>query len=106
MSIVNYNRHILFDEFIKPEVKVTNYLHHVTNLDSFKIGRAMTLDYYKSKLMSILKNKKIVGHTIDVDIKALGFEMSEFNTRDISEFCLFKRGKFKESLKNLSDKYL
>ena len=26
ISIVNFNRHILFDEVIKPEQKVSNYL--------------------------------------------------------------------------------
>lgn len=106
MSIVNYNRHILFDEYIKPELKVSNYLHHVTNLDSFKIGRAMGLSYYQDKIKKLLKNKKIIGHTLDVDIKALGLENIDANLRDISEFSLFKRGKYKESLKNLTDKYL
>ena len=47
---MNYNRHILFDEYIKPLKKITNYLEHVTNLDSFKIGRAQTIGDYLPRL--------------------------------------------------------
>lgn len=66
----------------------------------------MGLSYYLDKIKNLLKNKKIIGHTLDVDIKALGLENIDANLRDISEFSLFKRGKYKESLKNLTDKYL
>lgn len=106
VSIVNYNRHVLFDEYIKPTMKITNYLKEVTNLDSIKIGRAMPLSFYKEKLEGIFKDKKIVGHTLESDFKALNFDIREYRVRDISEFSFFKNGKFKESLKNLTSKFL
>lgn len=47
LTIVNYNRHIIFDEYIKPKLKVINYLTHITNLDAFKVQRASTYDTYQ-----------------------------------------------------------
>lgn len=35
ISIVNFNRHILFDKIIKPKVAVSNYLSHITGLNEF-----------------------------------------------------------------------
>ena len=42
ISIVNYNRHVLFDSYIKPNLKIKNYLEKVTNLSSFIIDRAQS----------------------------------------------------------------
>lgn len=36
----------------------------------------------------------------------MNFEINEYKLRDISEFGFFKNGKFKESLKNLTSKFL
>lgn len=74
MSIVNYNRHVLFDEYIKPEKKVVNYLSHVTDLNAFKINRAKKFESFKSQVVNLLKGKKIIVHTVEKDFEVMGLQ--------------------------------
>ena len=89
LSIVNYNRHVLFDNYIQPRLPVTNYLTHVTNLDAFKIGRAKKYSDYKEEVEKILKDKIIVGHTLEKDFEVLGFPVHKRYVRDIAIFRFF-----------------
>ena len=106
LSIVNFNRHTLFDEFIKPELPVKNYLNHITNIDSFKLQTAHSLAHYLPIIQNIINDKTIVGHTLSSDFEALKIEINERQKRDISEFSFFKNEKFKVGLKDLTDRYL
>lgn len=67
ISIVNYNRHILFDKIIKPKVAVSNYLSHITGLNEFQISWAKELDHYEDEIKKILNNSTVVGHSLDND---------------------------------------
>ena len=106
LSIVNFNRHVIFDEYIKPTLKVKNYLFDITNIDPFKINHSQKFEFYKDKIFAILKNRILVGHTLEKDFEVMDFKPDFRFVRDISEFKLFMDGKFKSSLKNLSEKYL
>lgn len=106
LSIVNFNRHTLFDEFIKPELPVVNYLNHVTNIDSFKLQKALPFSHYRPVVEALLKGRTVVGHTVDYDFEAMKIQHDEKLIRDISEFSYFKKDKFKTSLKELTDRFL
>jgi RNA exonuclease 4 len=106
LSIVNYNRQTLFDEFIKPELPVVNYLNHVTNIDSFKLHKALPFSHYRSAIEALLRERTVVGHTIDYDFEAMKVVHDDKLKRDISEFSYFKKDKFKTSLKELTDRFL
>lgn len=106
LSIVNYNRHVIFDEYIKPEKKVKNYLKEITNIDSFKISHSQNFEFYKKKIFKILQNKILVGHTLEKDFEVLGFKAEKMKIRDISGFKLFMEGKFKVKLAKLCERFL
>ncbi len=109
LSVVNFNRHVLFDEIIKPALKVKNYLTSVTNLDSFKIHHARSLKDYEPQLKKLFSNRLVVGHTLDKDIEVLmksGLDLKANKIRDIAIFPYFMKGKFKVALKELSEKFL
>lgn len=106
ISIVNYNRVVLLDEFVKPELPVKNYLSHITNIDAFKLNHAKSYEEIKPKVESILQGKIIVGHTIENDLGLLGIDIPLKNVRDISVFNFFMNGKYRKSLKELTEEHL
>lgn len=106
LSIVNYNRVVLMDEYVRPEVPVKNYLSHITNIDAFKLSHAKTYEEIKPKVEAILKGKLIVGHTIESDLSLLGLHIQLKNVRDIAVFSFFMNGKFRRGLKELCNEHL
>ena len=91
MSIVNYNGHVLFDEFFKPRGKVTNYLTWVSGITYENTKNASYYSDLKSKVMRIFKDKIIVGHSIHNDFKVLFYYPDESKVRDISKISILKR---------------
>lgn len=81
VSIVNYNGHILFDEFIRPKNRIVNYLTWVSGITYDKIKNCATFDTFKEKvavfylgiikvfsqIFSLLAGKTVVGHTLESD---------------------------------------
>eukprot|EP00331_Platyophrya_macrostoma_P014435 CAMPEP_0176413778 /NCGR_PEP_ID=MMETSP0127-20121128/4889_1 /TAXON_ID=938130 /ORGANISM="Platyophrya macrostoma, Strain WH" /LENGTH=390 /DNA_ID=CAMNT_0017793599 /DNA_START=48 /DNA_END=1220 /DNA_ORIENTATION=+ len=88
ITIVNYNNHVLFDQFIRPKRKITDYLTFVSGVTYGKIKNQPTIDHYKDQLLKILTGRKIVGHTLKSDFEALrelGLVVPEKDVRDISK---------------------
>ena len=50
LCIVNYNGHILFDEFIRPKNKIINYLTWVSGITYEKIKDCETFDFFQEKV--------------------------------------------------------
>jgi DNA polymerase III epsilon subunit-like protein len=50
-SIVNYNGHILYDSYIRPEERVTNFLTAVSGISPNVIKNAPTLAQQKEKVI-------------------------------------------------------
>mgnify|MGYP000865260170 CR=1 FL=1 len=50
ITIVNYNNHVLFDQYIRPKGKITNYLTFVSGVTYNKIKNQPTIDHYKDQV--------------------------------------------------------
>lgn len=106
VTIVNYNRHVLFDEFVKPPLAVKDYLTHITNITAFQLNNSHSLDHFLPVIQRLLANKVVVGHTIEYDFEALRMIHDNKLVRDISLFSFFRNGKFRTGLRELSRKFL
>lgn len=106
LTIVNYNRVVLIDEYVKPELPVKNYISHITNIDAFKLSHAKSYEEIKPRVEAILKGRMIIGHTIESDLGLLGIDIPLKVVRDISLFSLFMNGKYRRSLKELSEEHI
>lgn len=69
LSIVNYNGHVLFDEFFKPRGRVTNYLTWVSGCTYQNTKDAQYFSDLKPKIEKIFKDKLVVGHSLHNDFK-------------------------------------
>lgn len=68
-SIVNYNGHALYDKFIRPQQKVTNFLTKVSGITPAKLRTAETFDKAREEILNIMKGRIIVGHTLKSDFE-------------------------------------
>ena len=50
ISIVNYNGNVLFDEYIKPKKKITNYLSWVSGITPSMVIKAKTMDFHGERV--------------------------------------------------------
>jgi DNA polymerase III epsilon subunit-like protein len=89
-SIVNYEGHVLFDEYIKPDEPVVDFLTYVSGITQQKIRFAPLFTDVKARIFGLLKNKVVVGHTLSSDFKALNFKMDPKNVRDIQRFKRYR----------------
>ncbi|KAL4499640.1 hypothetical protein ABPG72_017180 [Tetrahymena utriculariae] len=102
VSIVNYNGHVLLDTYVRPQKKIKNYLTKVSGITFTHIKNAPTFPEVKNKIFEILKDKIIVGHSVQHDLTAIKFEPSQDKmTRDISNYKELKESGKKVSLKKM-----
>ncbi|KAL4476210.1 hypothetical protein ABPG74_009943 [Tetrahymena malaccensis] len=102
VSIVNYNGHVLLDTYVRPQKKIKNYLTKVSGITFTHIKNAPTYPEVKNKIFDLLKDKIIVGHSVQHDLTAIKFEPSKDNmTRDISNYKELKQQGKKVSLKKM-----
>jgi len=105
-SIVNYNGYVLFDKFIKPKRRITNFLTWVSGVTPAKIKNSPTYDEVKDEILGILANKKIVGHSLKNDFEALGYYPEEHNIRDLAHYRQIRNQGKILSLKKMCDQLL
>ncbi|EAR87918.3 RNA exonuclease 1 DEDDh 3'-5' exonuclease domain protein (macronuclear) [Tetrahymena thermophila SB210] len=102
VSIVNYNGHVLLDTYVRPQKKIKNYLTKVSGITFTHIKNAPTYPEVKNKIFEILKDKIIVGHSVQHDLSSIKFEPPKDKMiRDISNYKELKQSGKKVSLKKM-----
>lgn len=89
-SIVNYYYETLYDRFIIPPGKVTDYRTKFSGVTEEILKTALPFDIAKTEIIEILEGKIIIGHTIDSDLGPLGYEPPNELLRDISTYPQYR----------------
>ena len=86
-SIVGYNGSILYDQYVKPRQKVTDYRTRWSGIKpgDLEVG-AIPFEVARSQIVSILSNKIVVGHALGFDMKILKIFLPKNQLRDTSQF--------------------
>ncbi|CDW84774.1 interferon-stimulated gene 20 kda protein [Stylonychia lemnae] len=71
VSIVNYNGHILYDQYVKPEGRITNYRTWVSGITPANMNGSKPFKQAITEVHRILKGKIIVGHSLKHDFSVL-----------------------------------
>ncbi|KAM3133807.1 REX4 [Paramecium bursaria] len=107
VSIVNYDGHILFDQFYQPLLKVVDLKTKYSGITWEILKNSIPYTEQERKKITIfLSDKIIVGHSLQHDFDAMDLDIESFQIRDTSEYSYFKNGNIKNSLKKLVKKYL
>ena len=84
VSVVDYFGNSLFDSFVHVEERVTDYRTHVSGVTEQDLKNGVDFGLVRKSVKQVLKNKIIVGHGLENDLRALKIEQDHtwFNVRD------------------------
>eukprot|EP01029_Cantina_marsupialis_P009762 TRINITY_DN22581_c6_g1_i1.p1 TRINITY_DN22581_c6_g1~~TRINITY_DN22581_c6_g1_i1.p1 ORF type:complete len:272 (-),score=64.68 TRINITY_DN22581_c6_g1_i1:158-973(-) len=103
VAIVNWNCEVVFLSYVKPEEDILDYRTEFSGIRPENLVGAMSFSKIRERVKNILKNKVIVGHSLDSDLTCLELPFQFENIRDSAHTKLFmKRGKSSQRLKNLA----
>jgi len=108
VSIVNHFGHCVYDKFVAPREKVTDYRTAVSGVRPQDLTHAPQFPEVQGEVAGILKGRVIVGHSISHDFKVLFLDHPKKLIRDTSKYKPFKAafGNRTPSLKNLTARFL
>lgn len=108
VSIVNYKSKIIYDKFVKPTEKVTDYRTSLNGIQPKDIEHGEEISELKKEVAQILKNKLLVGHALERHFRLLNISHPEHMLRDTSTYPQFMKltGGYPPSLKKLALHFL
>ena len=106
-SLVNWHGKILYDKFVRPKGKITDYRTRVSGVRKRDMDAAVNFDRAHKEVKELLVGKILVGHALKNDLNALKIQHPGEMIRDSAMYRpLLKRnaaGRWQSnSLKNLS----
>lgn len=109
VSLVNYYGHVILDEFVKPQEKVTDWRTWVSGVKPEHMKDALPFGEVQKKVAGLLENKILVGHSIKHDLESLLISHPKSSIRDTSRHLPFRQAYAKgktPSLKKLAKEIL
>jgi RNA exonuclease 4 len=109
VSIVNFHGHTIYDKFVKPREKVTDWRTFVSGIRPSDMQLAISFKQAQSEVSEILKDRVLIGHAIHHDLEALYLTHPKRAIRDTSKHTPFKQKYSKgktPSLKKLASEIL
>ncbi|KFM80145.1 RNA exonuclease 4, partial [Stegodyphus mimosarum] len=108
VSIVNAFGECIYDKFVKPTEKVTDYRTHVSGVRPADLLKGKDLSEVQKDVDKIIDGRIVVGHALKHDFKVLFLGHPYFLIRDTSRYKPFrdKCGSRTPSLKKLTEKFL
>lgn len=109
VSIVNFHGHIVYDEYVQPREKVTDWRTFVSGIRPSDMKNAISFKQAQDDVAKILKDRILVGHAIHHDLEALYLTHPKKSIRDTSKHTPFKQNYSKgktPSLKKLASEIL
>lgn len=108
VSIVNSLCQPVYDKFVKPKEKVTDYRTFVSGVRPKDLAKGEQFEVVQREVAALLKGRVLVGHAVYNDLRVLMFSHPKRYTRDTSSYKPFRKmfnGSI-PSLKNLALKVL
>ncbi|RCK64028.1 RNA exonuclease 4 [Candida viswanathii] len=108
ISIVNYFGVVLFDSYVRPQGKVTDFRTWVSGVESFHLRDAIEFRRAQEITGELLQGKVLVGHAIKNDLDMLYLGHPKSMIRDTSKFKKFRAvaGGKAPGLKKLAKEFL
>jgi RNA exonuclease 4 len=104
VSIVNHFGHCVYDKFVKPTEKVTDYRTYVSGIRPEDIKDGEDFKLVQKEVSEMLNGRVLIGHSIKHDLKVLFLDHPRKHIRDTSTYKPFRAafGGRTPSLKNLT----
>ncbi|GAB6029134.1 REX4, RNA exonuclease 4 [Chamberlinius hualienensis] len=91
VSIVNQFGHCVYDKYVKPIERVTNYRTEVSGIRPSDLENGADFKLVQKEVSEILQNRILVGHAIHHDLKVLFLSHPRKDIRDTSRYKPFTK---------------
>lgn len=103
VTIVDKNCKVLFDKYVKPTCKITDYRTFVSgilpeHLDESNAENLINMATCRGRVLDILRNKILVGHGLANDLKALCIFHPSHQIRDTAQWGPFMKIRFHDGV--------
>ncbi|PIA35064.1 hypothetical protein AQUCO_03600015v1 [Aquilegia coerulea] len=106
VTLVNAWGNIVYDEFVRPMERIVDFRTAISGIRPRDLKKAKDFHTVQMKVADLLKGRKLVGHAIHNDLKALLLSHPRNDIRDTSEYRLFLKEGRKRALKSLAAEFL
>jgi RNA exonuclease 4 len=86
VSVVNSDGAIVYDTFVAPTEKVTDYRTKWSGVRHSNLKDAPLFEQVKLKIKELLRGRVLVGHAVHNDLEVLGIDHPESDLRDTSRY--------------------
>jgi RNA exonuclease 4 len=85
---VNFDGDVLYDEFVKPLERVTDYRTHVSGVRPKDLwgGRAVTFKQAQRDVAALIEGRLLVGHALHNDLEAIMLSHPKNMIRDTAKY--------------------
>ena len=108
VSIVNAFGHVIYDKYVRPSERVTDYRTFVSGIEEHHLRGGIQFEDCQREVCDILHNRILIGHALHHDLKVLYLHHPLEDIRDTSKYfnASVYGGKGTPSLRKLTEYYL
>lgn len=90
VSVVDFHGRQVYDSFVRPQEKVTDWRTSITGIGPSHMKAARSFDTAQSQVAKILHSRTLVGHDIQHDLAVLQLSHPRKDIRDTAKFQAFR----------------
>jgi RNA exonuclease 4 len=108
VSIVNFYGHVVYDQFVRPRERVTDWRTWVSGITPKHMNEAIPFEKAQSDVSKLLDKRILVGHAVHHDLDSLFLSHPKSMIRDTTQYGPYRKlaGGRTPSLKKLSQHFL
>ncbi|KAI9190806.1 ribonuclease H-like domain-containing protein [Polychytrium aggregatum] len=91
ISMVNFHGHCIYDKYVKPQERVTDYRTAVSGITPELLKTATPFKQVQKEVSDLIKDRIVVGHAIENDFKVLLLDHPRRLIRDTSQYKKFRK---------------
>lgn len=91
ISAVDFHGRQIYDSYVKPVERVTNWRTAVSGISQKEMRFARDFSEVQKEVNDIIKDRILIGHDIKHDLEALKLSHSPWNIRDTAKYPAFKK---------------
>ncbi|KAI0889548.1 ribonuclease H-like domain-containing protein [Annulohypoxylon maeteangense] len=91
VSVVDFHGRQVYDSFVTPRERVTDFRTHITGITPRVLATARTFDEVQGAVAELFKDRIVVGHDIRHDLAVLQLSHPSGQVRDTARFAGYRK---------------
>ncbi|EOO03961.1 putative rna exonuclease 4 protein [Phaeoacremonium minimum UCRPA7] len=91
VSVVDFHGRQVYDSYVRPQERVTDWRTHVSGITPKLMAVARDFEEVQTEVAGLMKGRIVVGHDIRHDLQVLKLDHPRKDVRDTARFAGFKK---------------